>query len=76
MQYYVAVVGYDEGVTVHAELVWQRKLANVVDWHVRAGYAEQRVIRCICHVVTIALAIEHRRTHRNQQLVFLPGGSI
>lgn len=76
MQYYVAIVGYDEGVTIHAKLIRQRKLADVVDWHVCASHAEQRVIRCMCHVVAIVLAIEHRRTHRSQQPVFLPGGSI
>jgi hypothetical protein len=40
MQYHVAVIRYDEGVAVHAELVWQGKFADVVNWYVCASYAE------------------------------------
>lgn len=76
MQYHVAIVGHNESVTVHAELVWQRKLADVVDRHIRAGNAKQRVTRRICHVVAIALAIEHRCAYGSQQPIFLPGGGV
>lgn len=72
VQYHVTVVGHDEGVAVHAELVRQREPANVVDQHVRAGDAEQ--IRRTLFVITIILAIEHGRAHRGQQSVFMPEG--
>lgn len=76
MQYHVTVVRHNESITIHAEFVRQRKFADVVDRHVCTGYAEQCVIRHICHVVSIALAFEHRGAHRSQQSIFLPLGGI
>lgn len=76
MQYYVAVVRYNEGITVHTEFIWQRKFTDVVDWHVRASNTEQRVVRRICHVVGIVTVTEYWSAHRNQQTIFLPSGSV
>lgn len=76
MQYHVAVVRYNEGITVHTEFIWQRKFTDVVDWHVRTSNPEQCVIRRICHVVVIDIMIEYRCAHRSQQSIFLPSGSI
>lgn len=60
MQYYVAVIGHDEGIAVHTELIRQRKLADVVDRHIRASHAEQLVLHHVCLVVAAAPMIEHR----------------
>lgn len=74
MQYYIAVIGYNKGVAIHAEFVRQRKFADIVNRHVCAGHTEQCVIRRICHVV--ALTIKHRCAHGSQQPVFLPGCGV
>lgn len=74
MQNHVAIVGDDEGVSVHAELVRQSELADIVDRHIRASHAEQ--IRHACIIVAIAPAIEHGRAHGREQSVFLPGGRV
>lgn len=74
MQYHIAVVGHDESITVHTELVRQRELADVLDRHVRTGHAEQ--IRRAPLIVAISLAVEHGRTDRDKQSVFLPFGSV
>lgn len=76
MQYHVAVIGHDEGVAVHAELIWQREFADVVDRHIRAGHAEQLVLSHACLVFAAAPMIEHGRTDGSQQSVFLPGGRV
>lgn len=74
MKYYVAVVGHDKGITVHAEFVRQGELADVVDRHVRTSHTEQ--IRHAPLMVAIRLAVEYGRTDRGQQPVLLPSGGV
>ena len=40
MQYHIAIIGYNKGVAIHAEFIWQRKFANVINQHVCASNAE------------------------------------
>lgn len=76
MQYHVTVIGHDEGVAIHTELIRQCELADVVDRHVRAGHAEQLVLRHTCFIVAAAPMIKHGCAHRSQQSIFLPGSRV
>ena len=40
MQYYIAVIGYNKGVAIHAEFIRQCKFTNIINRHICASHAE------------------------------------
>lgn len=75
MEYHVAIVGYYKGVAVHAELVRQRELPDVVNWYIRTGHTQQmRNSRPV--VASVPFTVEHGRADRGEESVFLPGGGV
>lgn len=65
MQDDVAIVGHYERVSIDPELVRQRQLPDVLEWHVRTHDSEQ--VGSQCGRFRVTLAVEHGDTDRCHQ---------